>query len=104
MSSNSCSVLKSTIKRKSEFAKTNKIRLALFSFAQTELNEKQKLEKKFFSFSNQSFEKTNEKPESKFITKKFSLNSNSYKTANDSLDMSSDEEESSQMSCDEEEI
>lgn len=102
MSANNCSVLKSTLKRKSEFTKTNKIRLELFSLAQTEINEKQKLEKDCFSFSNQSFKETKERPQSKFISKKISLNSG--KTANDSLDMSSDEEESSQMSCEEEEI
>ena len=102
MSANNCSVLKSTLKRKSECTKTNKIRLELFSLAQTEINEKQKLEKDCFSFSNQSFKETKERPQSKFISKKISLNSG--KTANDSLDMSSDEEESSQMSCEEEEI
>ena len=102
MSANNCSVLNSNIKRKSECTKTNKIRLELFSLAQTEINEKKKLGKDSFSYSNKLFEETKERPKSKFISKKISLNSG--KTANDSLDTSSDEEESSQMSCDEEEI
>ena len=91
------------LKRKSEFLKANRIRLALFSFEQKEINEKKKVAEESFSFSNQSYKEQKEKPESKNMEKKISITS--HKTANDSFDICSDEEnDSSEMSCDEEEI
>ena len=99
------------LKRNSEFAKTNRIRLELFSFEKSEIKEKQKQENELFSFSTKiDDDKTEskivelEKNETKFINKQISLHSK--KTSNDSFssDMDdSDSEESSQMSCDEEE-
>ena len=53
------------LKRKSEFLKANRIRLALFSFEQKEINEKKKVAEESFSFSNQSYKEQKEKPESK---------------------------------------
>ena len=96
------------LKRRSEFSRTNRIRLDLFSFAKNEIDEKKKGANDSFSFSNKAFEEKNEiqekeqpKRQSKFITKKISLES--QKTANDSSDLSDMEEESSEMSCEEEE-
>ena len=99
------------LKRNSEFAKTNRIRLELFSFEKSEIKEKQKQENELFSFSTKiDDDKTEtkivelEKIESKFITKQISLDSK--KTSNNSFssDMDdSDSDDSSEMSCDEEE-
>ena len=98
-------------KRNSEFSKTNRIRLDLFSFEKNEIKEKQKQENDIFSFSTRiNDEKIEtkkvelEKVEPKFITKQISLDSK--KTSNDSFssDMDdSDNEDSSEMSCVEEE-
>ena len=104
MSSNTC-MINRNIKRRSEFSRTNRIRLDLFSFAKNEINENKKLHNDSFSFSNQSFEKPEEKKEkkeSKFKIMNKTISLNSQKTANDSFNMSSDEEDSSEMSCDEE--
>ena len=97
------------LKRKSEFSRTNRIRLDLFSFAKKEINEKKKERNDSFSFSNRTLEGENKIPEeqpkkreSKFITKKISLESE--KAANDSSDLSDMEEDSSEMSSIEEEI
>ena len=103
----------SKLKRNSEFSKTNRIRLELFSFEKNEIKEKQKQKKEneLFSFLTKiNDEKAEtkkvefEKVEPKFITKQISLDSK--KTTNDSFssDMDdSDSEESSEMSCVEEE-
>lgn len=99
MSANNC-FIKKNIKKKSDFSRTNQIRLALFSFAKDEINEKRKLYSDSFSFSSQSLEKPNENKESKYITKAISLNS--QKTSDDSFDLGLDEEDSSEMSCEEE--
>ena len=98
------------IKRKSEFEKTNRIRLDLFSFAKNEINEQNKQTSSCFSFANKLDKEKNEnsekelkKEENKLIIKAISLNSK--KTTNDSssnMNDSEDEEESSEISCEEE--
>ena len=98
-------------KRKSEFEKTNRIRLDLFSFAKNEINEQNKQTSSCFSFANKLDKEKNEnsekelkKEENKLIIKAISLNSK--KTTNDSSSNMSDseenEEESSEISCEEE--
>ena len=97
------------LKRNSEFQKTNRIRLDLFSFAKNEINEKKEKERSTgFSFSNKIFDEKNEelekdlkKDQTKSIIKAISLNS--QKTSNDSFSEMS-EEDSSEISCDEDEI
>ena len=93
-------------KRNSEFSKTNRIRLDLFSFEKNKIREKQKQENDIFSFSTRINDEKIEmkKVEPKFISKQISLDSK--KTSNDSFssDMDdSDNEDSSEMSCVEEE-
>ena len=95
------------LKRKSEFSRANRIRLDLFSFAKSEINEKKKGENDSFSFSNKTLEPKKEIPEeqskkreSKFVTQKKSLEN--QKTVNDSSDLSDMEEESSEISGEEE--
>ena len=93
------------LKRRSEISKNNRIRLELFSLAQEELNEKKKVISGNFSFSSQTIAPKEEKAiveESKLMTKKISIASQN--TLNDSSDMSDIEEDSSDMSCEEEEI
>ena len=93
------------LKKRSEISKNNRIRLELFSLAQEELNEKKKVINVNFSFSNQTVAPKEEKAnveESKLMTKKISIASQN--TLNDSSDMSDIEEDSSDMSCEEEEI
>ena len=99
-----------SLKRQDISLKANKIRLALFSFAKNEINEHQTKEANLFSFSNQLEDSKNEdlekeikRPEAKPITKQISITS--QKTSNDSFSEldDSDEEESSDMSCEEEE-
>ena len=97
------------LKRNSEFQKTNRIRLDLFSFAKNEITEKKEKERSTgFSFSHQIFDEKNEelekdlkKDQTKSIIKAISLNS--QKTSNDSFSEMS-EEDSSEISCDEDEI
>ena len=97
------------LKRNSEFQKTNRIRLDLFSFAKNEINEKKEKERNTgFSFSNKIFHEKNEESEkdlkkdkTKSIIKAISLNS--QKTSNDSFSEMS-EEDSSEISCDEDEL
>ena len=100
----------SKLKRNSEFSKMNRIRLDLFSFEKKEINEKQKKENDHFSFSIRIFDENKEtekdkleKVEPKFINKQISLDSK--KTSDDSFssDIDDSEEESSEMSCVEEE-
>ena len=100
----------SKLKRNSEFSKTNRIRLDLFLFEKNEINEKQKQENDPFSFSSRIFEEKTEtkkdeldKVEPKLINKQISLDSK--KTSDDSFssDMDDSDEESSEMSCVEEE-
>ena len=101
------------LKRNSGCFKTNRIRLELFSFEENEIKEKQKQENDHFSFSFKINDDKKEakkvelkKVQSKFITKHISLDSK--KTTNNSFssemdDSDSESEESSKMSCDEEE-
>ena len=100
----------SKIKRNSEFSQTNRIRLDLFSFEKNEINEKKKQENDPFSFSSRIFDEKTEtkkdelnKVEPKLINKQISLDSK--KTSDDSFssDMDDSDEESSEMSCVEEE-
>lgn len=100
----------SKIKRNSEFSKTNRIRLDLFSFEKNEINEKKKQENDPFSFSSRIFDEKTEtkkdeldKVEPKLINKQISLDSK--KTSDDSFssDMDDSDEESSEMSFVEEE-
>lgn len=102
--------LNKSLKRQDISLKANKIRLALFLFAKNEINEHQDKEANLFSFSNQIEDNKNEdlakeirRPEAKPITKQISITS--QKTSNDSFSEldDSDEEESSDMSCEEEE-
>ena len=98
------------IKKRSELDKNNKIRFQLLSLTQSEINEKKNLINDNFSFSSnliqRNKESTNnttkqEKKETKPIIKQTSLESKN--TLNDSSDIS-DEENSSDLSCVEEEI
>ena len=87
------------IKRKSEFKKTNKIKNELFSFAQNEINEKKKISNEPFSFSSQTI---NEKCEPNLVLKHNNIIEK--KLSNDSSCDSSNEENSSDLSCVEEDI
>ena len=89
------------LKRNSEFFRASKIRLDLFSFAKNEINENKKLHNDSFSFSSQTIEKPKENKKSKFAK---TISINSQKTSNDSFDNNSDQEDSSEMSCDEENL
>ena len=94
-----------SLERKSVISKNNRIRLNLFSLAQEELNEKKKDLCDTFSFSCQTVAPKEEKltgKEPKLMVKKNSIGSQI--TLNDSSDMSGIEEDSSDMSCEEEEI
>ena len=91
---------KMNLKRKSEFSKTNRIRLDLFSFEKNEVVEKNK--NNCFSFSNKLLENEKQK---KFeikqpIIKQISLNN--QKNSNNSLEIN--EENSSDMSSEGEEF
>ena len=97
-------------KRRSELDKTNRIRSQLLSFAQSEINEKKDLVNGNFSFSSNILKRNEEenhnlikqdKKETKPIIKKISLASE--QTLNDSSDIS-EVENSSDLSCVEEEI
>ena len=95
-------------KRQAISLKANRIRLDLFSFAKNEINEHQKRDSICFSFSNKiedknkDLEKEIKKQDLKQIEKQIILSS--QKTLNDSISDSNDsEDESSEMSCDEEE-
>ena len=98
------------IKKRSELDKNNKIRFQLLSLTQSEINEKKNLINDNFSFSSnlikgnkESTHSTTkqEKKETKPIIRQISFASK--KTLNDSSDIS-DEENSSDLSCVEEEI
>ncbi len=90
------------IKRESDFAKTNKIKNKLFCFAQDEINEKKKIANEPFSFSSQTVYGENNKKEEQNLDLK---NNNIIvkKILNDSSCVS-EEENSSDLSCDEEGI
>ena len=95
------------LKRHSEFSKMSRIRLELFSFAQNEINEKKKLvNDKNFSFSNKLIEEKKDKQNQKEIhrehLKKNIIKNN--KISNDSSEITDEEENSSDISCDEEDI
>lgn len=99
---------KTTLKRSSEFFKANRIRLDLFSFAKNEINEHKK-DSNCFSFSNkievpnEILEKEIRREETKLITKQISISS--QKTLNDTFsDIDDSEEDSSDMSCEEEDL
>ena len=102
------SELKQSNKLENEYnqflSKANKIHLELLSFIQNEINEKKKKEKLFFSFS--SPQNKNEIENNKFSKHKESI-SNEQKSGNTLVNSDDDEdelEESSNMSCDEENI
>ena len=91
------------IKRKSEFTKANKIKNELFSFAQNEINEKKKIANEPFSFSSQTVYGENKiKFEPNLVLKH--KNIIEKKISNDSSYDSSNGDNSSDLSCDEEEI
>ena len=88
------------IKKNSLFSKTNRIRLDLFAFAKKEINDHKKSLNGNFSFS-QALENEQEKQnDSKPIIKQISINS--QKTAEDSFDMDDINEDSSDLSGEEE--
>lgn len=92
------------LKRRSELDRTNRIRLELFSLAKNEINEKKKVVNSIFSFSTNSIKPKDENQnikDSNLITKQISLESKN--TLNDSSEIN-EEENSSDISCDEEEI
>ena len=102
------SMLKQSKKLENEcnqyLAKANKIHLKLLSFIQNEINEKKKKEKIFFSFSFK--QNRNEIENGKFNQHKDS-SSNEQKSDNILVNSDDDEddfEDSSDMSCDEENI
>ena len=99
------SILK--LKRNSEFSKMNRIRLELFSFAQNEIKEKKKLvNDNNFSFSNKLIEEKKDKQNQKEIHQeplKHNIIKNN-KNSNDSSDITDEEENSSDISCEEEDI
>ena len=93
------------LKRKTEFSKTNRIRLDLFSFEKKQINEKKKIGINNFSFSNKSYEEDNNQKKEKEIKndEKLLLKTISFislKTSNDSNLAQS--ENSSEISCEEE--
>ena len=93
------------LKRKSEFSKTNRIRLDLFSFEKKQINEKKKIGINNFSFSNKFYEEDNNQKKEKEIKndEKLLLKTISFislKTSNDSNLAQS--ENSSEISCEEE--
>ncbi len=107
----SCKVLNNKnilkLKRHSEFSKMNRIRLELFSFAQNEINEKKKLvNDKNFSFSNKLMEEKKENQNQKEIHREPLKNKiiKNNKISNDSSDITDEEENSSDISCEEEDI
>ena len=92
------------LKRRSELDRTNRIRLELFSLAKNEINEKKKVVNSIFSFSANSIKPKDENQnikDSSLTTKQISLESKN--TLNDSSEIN-EEENSSDISCDEEEI
>ena len=96
------------LKRKPQLRKANRIRSNLFSLAKDEISEQKEQVNNCFSFSNKSFEEKNDlekeikKEEPKSIVKQISISS--QKTSIDSSsDLSDFEEDSSDMSCEEEE-
>ena len=96
------------LKRKSEFSKTNRIRLDLFSFEKKEINEKKKIGITSFSFSkksneeykNQKKEKQIKKDEPKILLKIISFESQN--SSNGSNLTETESEDSSEISCEEE--
>ena len=91
------------IKRRSEVHKTNKIKNELFSLAQNEINEKKKIANEPFSFSSQTVYGENKiKFEPNLVLKH--KNIIEKKISNDSSCDISDLENSSDLSCDAENI
>jgi len=90
-------------KRKSEIARTNKIKSELFSLTQNEINEKKKVTNEPFSFSSLLVNVKNHKKQESNIKLK-NINFDEKKISNDSSCDSSHEDNSSDLSCDEEEI
>ena len=102
------SILKKSKKLDNDYdqflAKANKIHFELLSFIQNEINEKKKKSKIFFSFS--SHQNKNEIENDKYNQHKDRTN-NEQKSDNILVNSDDDEddlEESSDMSCDEENI
>ena len=92
-------ILKRNIKRKSEFSRTNRIRLDLFSFAKNEINEKRKETNDCFSFRCNTIDQKEQNSENKEINKELNkkISLDSKKTTNNSFNASE-----SEMSCEEE--
>ena len=91
------------IKRRSEVHKTNKIKNELFSLAQNEINEKKKIVNELFSFSSFAVNHENTKNLENKIDLK-NINVDDKKISNDSSCDISDLENSSDLSCDDENI
>ena len=106
----SCGIITRNInlKRKSEFSRTNRIRLDLFSFEKNEIIEKKKKGINYFSFSNKSNEEDNNKKKEKIINKDEpekllkKISFKTQKTSNDSNVTETELEDSSEISCEEE--
>ena len=90
-------------KRNSELTKTNKIKNELFSLAQNEINEKKKISNEPFSFSSLVVNVENNKKVEPDLKLK-NINFEEKKISYDSSCDSSNEDNSSDISCDEEEI
>ena len=91
------------IKKKSDFTKANKIKNKLFSFAQDEIKEKKKIANEPFSFSSLKIVGENIKK----LEPNLVLENNNYvkkKLSNDSSCDSSNEDNSSDLSCVEEDF
>ena len=90
-------------KRNSELTRTNKIKNELFSLAQKEINEKKKIINEPFSFSSLAVNVEKHKKTEKNLKLK-NINIQDKQILNDSSCDSSKEDNSSDLSCDEEEI
>ena len=86
-------------KRRSELDKNNRIRSQLLSLAQSEINEKKNLLNGNFSFSHALENEQEKQNDSKPMIKQISINS--QKTAEDSFDMDDIDEDSSDLSGEE---
>ena len=87
------------VKKNSLFSKTNRIRLDLFAFAKKEVNDHRKSLNGNFSFSHALENEQEKQNDSKPMIKQISINS--QKTAEDSFDMDDIDEDSSDLSGEE---
>ena len=98
------SKINSCLKRKSEIVKNNKIRLGLLSLTKNELNINIKVINDEFSFSSQTIKENLKQKSEKDVGNTFSNKiSGSQKTSNETSDIS-EVEDSSDLSCEEEEL